>query len=147
MPTGLQEPKEGGLEISLATDLQLSFSPLNRYIACFQTVKDQVRVSKSWDQQLLIHIVRKSTPRFTRFRSLVLIRLVLTEIQRFKNVKINKEMYIWHPDQAVIDCASKSGILCQQHCFFFWPNYANIMLFFPNYATVFFKLCSLKKCK
>ena len=25
--------------------------------------------------------------------SLVLIRLVLTEIQRFKNVKINKEMY------------------------------------------------------
>ena len=38
-------------------------------------------------------VVRKSTPRFTRFPSLVLIRLVLTEIQRFKNVKINKEMY------------------------------------------------------
>ena len=32
----------------------------------------------------MIHIVRKNTPRFTRFPSLVLIRLVLTEIQRFK---------------------------------------------------------------
>ena len=41
----------------------------------------------------MIHIVRKSTPRFTRFTSLVLIRLVLTEIQRFKKLKINKEMY------------------------------------------------------
>ena len=41
----------------------------------------------------MIHIVRKSTPRFTRFPSLMLIRLVLTEIERFKNVKINKEMY------------------------------------------------------
>ena len=38
-------------------------------------------------------MVGKSTPRFIRFPSLVLIRLVLTEIQRFKNVKINKEMY------------------------------------------------------
>jgi len=51
---------------------------------------------------LLIHIVRKSAPRFTRFPSLVLIRLVLTEIQRFKNVKINKEMYgIWTLCQTV----------------------------------------------
>ena len=41
---------------------------------------------------LLIHIVRKSTPRFTKFPSLVLIRLVLTETQPFENVKINKEM-------------------------------------------------------
>ena len=39
------------------------------------------------------HIIRKSTPRFTRFPSLVLIRLVLTEIQRLKNNKLNKEMY------------------------------------------------------
>ena len=38
-------------------------------------------------------MVMKSTPRFTTYPSLVLIRLVLTEIQRFKNVKINKEMY------------------------------------------------------
>ena len=45
----------------------------------------------------MIHIVIKSTPRFTRFPSLVLIRLVLTEIQRFKNVKIGKEMN-GHPD-------------------------------------------------
>ena len=41
----------------------------------------------------MIHIVRKSTPRFTRFPSLVLIRQVLTEIHRFNKVKINKEMY------------------------------------------------------
>ena len=41
----------------------------------------------------MIHIARKSTPRFTRFLSLVLIRLVFTEIQPFENVKIYKEMY------------------------------------------------------
>ena len=39
----------------------------------------------------MIHIVRKSTPRFL---SLVLIRLVFTEIQPFENVKIYKEMYM-----------------------------------------------------
>jgi len=48
----------------------------------------------------LIHIIRKSTSRFTRFASLVLIELVLTEIQRFKNVKVYKEMY-GHPDANV----------------------------------------------
>ena len=41
----------------------------------------------------MIHIGRKSTPRFTKSPTLVLIRLVLTETPRFKNVKINKEMY------------------------------------------------------
>ena len=46
---------------------------------------------------LATHIVRKSTPRFTKSPSLVLIRLVFTDIQRFKNVRINKEMY-GHPD-------------------------------------------------
>ena len=66
---------------------------ISRSIAQFQTVKDQVRICKLWDQQLLIYIVRKSTPRFTKSPSLVLIWLVLTEIQRCKNVKINKEMY------------------------------------------------------
>ena len=35
----------------------------------------------------------KELPRFTRFLSLVLIRLVFTEIQPFENVKIYKEMY------------------------------------------------------
>ena len=39
----------------------------------------------------MIYIVRKSIPRFTRFPSLVLIRLVLTEIQGFKNVKLKKK--------------------------------------------------------
>ena len=41
----------------------------------------------------MIHIVRKSLPRFTRYLSLVLIKLVFTEIQPFANVKIYKEMY------------------------------------------------------
>ena len=41
----------------------------------------------------MILIVRKSTPTFTRFLSLVSIRLVFTEIQPFENVKIYKEMY------------------------------------------------------
>ena len=45
----------------------------------------------------MIHIVRKSTPRFTKSSSLVFIRQVLTEIQRFKNFKICQEMY-GHPD-------------------------------------------------
>ena len=36
----------------------------------------------------------KELPRFTRFLSLVLIRLVFTEIQQFKKFKINKEMYV-----------------------------------------------------
>ena len=40
----------------------------------------------------MIHIVRKNTPRFTRFLSLVLIRVVFTEIQPFENVKVYKEM-------------------------------------------------------
>ena len=57
------------------SDFHLSFSLIVGALPGFQT------------------IVRKSTPRFTRFLSLVLIRLVLTEIQRFKNVKIYKEMY------------------------------------------------------
>ena len=38
-------------------------------------------------------MVRMSTARFTKSPSLVLMRLVLTEIQRFKDVKINREMY------------------------------------------------------
>ena len=37
-------------------------------------------------------IVIKSTPRLTKYPSLVLIRLAFIEIQRFKNVKVNKEM-------------------------------------------------------
>ena len=49
----------------------------------------------------MIHTVRKSIPRFTRFLSLMLIRLVFTEIQPFENVKIYKEMY-GNPDAAAI---------------------------------------------
>ena len=41
----------------------------------------------SHENRELIHIVRKSTPRFTKSPSLVLIGLVLTEIQAFKNVE------------------------------------------------------------
>ena len=42
----------------------------------------------------MIHIVRKSTPRFTKFPKLVLIGLVLTEIQAFKNVN-NLQRNVW----------------------------------------------------
>ena len=44
-----------------------------------------------------IQIVIKCRPSFTKSLNLVLIRLVLTEIQSFENVKIYKEMY-GHPD-------------------------------------------------
>ena len=47
-------------------------------------------------------IVGRSTPRFPKSPSLVLIRLVLTEIPAFKNEKIYKEMY---------GNADKSGLL------------------------------------
>ena len=51
------------------------------------------------DEQLLIHIVRKSIPRFTKSPSLVLIRLVLTEIQRLKTSQFTKKcMAIQRPD-------------------------------------------------
>ena len=43
----------------------------------------------------MIHIVRKSTPGFTGFLSLVLIRLVFNEIQPFENVKLNKQRNVW----------------------------------------------------
>ena len=43
---------------------------------------------------LFIHIVRKSTPRFTKSPSLVLIGLVLTEIKAFRNVK-NLQRNVW----------------------------------------------------
>ena len=42
-------------------------------------------------------VVRTSTPIFTKFSSLVFIIQVFTEIQRFENFKIYKEMY-GHPD-------------------------------------------------
>ena len=45
----------------------------------------------------MIHIVRKSTPRFTKSPSLVWIDPKVSKIQRFKKVKIKKEMY-GHPD-------------------------------------------------
>ena len=49
--------------------------------------------------------------------SLVLIRLVLTEIQRFKNVKINKEMY-----GIRMLCRTASG----------WPKISLLILTFSN---------------
>ena len=49
----------------------------------------------------MIHIVIKFRPSCTKSPSLVLIRLVLTEIQPFENVKIYEEMYMYgHPDTA-----------------------------------------------
>ena len=56
---------------------------------------------------------RKSTPRFTQSPSLVFIRQVFIEIQRFKNFKIYKEMY-GHPD-ALTDSVRPDGhtFLCK----------------------------------
>ena len=80
------------------------FSPLSSLVerpwerACryssfarFQSEKDLIGVCKLWDEQLLIHLVKKSTPWFPKSPSLVLIRLVLTEIQRFKTSKLTKK--------------------------------------------------------
>ena len=52
----------------------------------FKPKRTRYESGKLWDKQLLIHIGRKSTTRFTKSPSLVLISLV-------KSVKINKEMY------------------------------------------------------
>ena len=60
----------------------------------------------------MIHIVRKSTLRFTKSPSLVVIRLVLTEIQRFKNVRISKEMY-GHPDAVFRQRPDDPTFLCK----------------------------------
>ena len=57
--------------------------------------------------------VRKSTPRFIRFPSLVLIRLVLTEIQRFKKVKSNKEKYVWQSGRCVGQRPAGHTFLCK----------------------------------
>ena len=46
----------------------------------------------------MIYMVRKITPRFTKFPRLVLIGLVLTEIQAFKNVK-NLQRNVWKTGQ------------------------------------------------
>ena len=64
---------------------------------------------------------RKSTLRFTKSASLMLIRLVLTEIQRFKNIKNNKEMY----DH--LDTVSDSGRMAI-HFFVNFSNYGCILL-------------------
>ena len=66
-------------------------------IACFQTVKDQVQVCKLQEWQLLIQIVIKCRPSFTKSPSLVHIDPIVSKIQPFENVKIQKEMY-GHPD-------------------------------------------------
>ena len=56
------------------------------------------RISRAfYSEQFLVVFVKTLFPKCLRFPSLVLIRLVSIEIQRFKNVKINKEMYR-HPD-------------------------------------------------
>ena len=69
-----------------------SLSPVLLVFKLWRTSYESVNYGIS---KLLIHIVIKSTPRFTKSPSLVLIRLIFTEIhvQQFKNLKINKEMY------------------------------------------------------
>ena len=56
------------------------------------------RISRAfYSEHFLVVFVKTLFPKCLRFPRLVLIRLVSIEIQRFKNVKINKEMY-GHPD-------------------------------------------------
>ena len=87
-----------------------------------------------------IHIVRKGTPRFTKSPSLVLIRLVLTETQRFKNVKINKEVY-GHPDAVFGQRPDGHTFLCTVWHFQVPVSCLLLGLFTPNvrimYSLVF----------
>ena len=94
------------------------------------------------------HIVRKSTPRFARFTSLVSIGLVLIEIQRFKNVKINKEMYgirtlfRQRPDGCTFLCKFWHF---QNGCIFWLPMSAKIQL--VNFACIFdIRCCNFTIC-
>ena len=74
-------------------------------ISCEQAYFSTMRIDS---QQLLIHIVRKSTPRFTKSPSLVLIGLVLTEIQAFKNVK-KLQRNVWKIRINADKCPDLSG--------------------------------------
>ena len=87
--------------------------------------------------EVVIHIVRKSTPRFTRFPSLVLVRLVLTEIQRFKNVKIiTKKCMSWDRSGRCVDCVGERSdghtFLCKFWHFQMAVSCLLLGLFTPN---------------
>ena len=86
-----------------------SLSPVLLVFKLWRTSYESVNYGIS---KLLIHIVIKSTPRFTKSLSLVLIRLVLTEIQQFRNVKINKEMY-GHLNAVFRACPDGQTFLCK----------------------------------
>ena len=64
-------------------------------------------IRRNCHKQLLIHIVRKSALRFTKYPSLLLIRLVLTEIQRFKKVDHD------HPDAVFGQRPDSHAFLCK----------------------------------
>ena len=72
---------------------------------------------------ILINIVRKNTRRFTKSPSLVLIRLVFTEIQQFQNLKTNKEMY-GHPDAVSVSV---------RMAIHFFVNFGNKWLYLAYY--------------
>ena len=71
--------------------MRVTFICCIRYSFLAHIRKGLDRSCKLWDKQLLIHIVRKSTPNLTKNPSLVLIRQVLTEIQPFKTSKLTKK--------------------------------------------------------
>ena len=81
----------------------------------------------------MIHIIREKKPRFTKSPSWVLIRLVLTEIERFKNVKIKKGMY-GHPD-AVLDSVPMATHFFANFDIFKW-----LYLAYFNFGSIYTKL-------
>ena len=92
----------------------------------------------------MIHIVRKSTPRFTKSPSLVLIRVGLTEIQRFKNVKISKEMY-GHPDAVFRQCSDGHTFFCKFRHFQMAVSclLLGVGVFTPNVGILLSLVCTL----
>ena len=71
MPTGLQEPKKGGFQISLATDLYLSFSPLNDPKISKKSEKlfpQKSLIQKSRESKHIFHGSRKSLKPVSRGR-------------------------------------------------------------------------------
>ena len=76
-------------EISFEEKISTSKRPCNVLftIAGFHTVRAWVRVCVLWDYQHKTPIFRKSTPRFTKSSSFVLIGPILNKVQPFKILK------------------------------------------------------------
>ena len=86
----------------------------------------------------MIHIVRKSTPRFTKSPSLVFIRQVFTEIQRFKNFKICKEMYgTWTLCRMAIHFFVNFDIFKWLYLSYYWVYLHQTWGFYKTWSTLY----------